>query len=425
MAHRFPAWGRYRSVLGWLLYDVASSGYALMIPSVAYAVYYRQVVCGGTQDCDARWAAVTSLSLLLAGLLAPLLGAIADLGHLRYRIFVLTTGLCCVTTASLYWVQPGALVWGSLGFILAQVAYACSASLYDSYLPLLVPTHRLGQLSGLGWGLGYLGGLLCFALSYSWLQGGLTAANLPAYRFTFVAVAGFYLLVALPAFAWLPRQRAVAHPSLVRLIPLAYQQVFQTLRGWQARPPIFQFLIGYYLLSDGLVTIVSFIAIYLQIQFGLGMADILKLTLLFNAIAMPATLGVGYLSQRYSVFRLLKVIVALWVGLVLLIGFGHHPSTPLLIAIGLGLVSGSTQSLCRGLFAQIVPPQQSSELFGFHALVGKISATAGPLVFGVTSAVTGNQRLAMLLLLPFFLLGGWVLSGLGAAVGAASKPLQG
>ena len=118
-----------KSILGWLLYDVASSGYILLIPSLAYAVYYRQVVCGGTQDCDARWAAVTSLSLLLAGLLAPLLGAIADLGHLRYRIFVLTTGLCCVATASLYWVQPGALIWGSLIFILAQVAYACSASL--------------------------------------------------------------------------------------------------------------------------------------------------------------------------------------------------------------------------------------------------------------------------------------------------------
>lgn len=425
MSFKFPAWGRYRSILGWLLYDVASSSYALLIPSVAYAVYYRQVVCGGTQDCDVRWAAVTSLSLLLAGLLAPLLGAIADLGHLRYRIFVLTTGVCCAATAGLYWVQPGALVWGSLAFILAQVAYACSASLYDSYLPLLAPVHRLGQLSGLGWGLGYLGGLLCFALSYSWLQGGLAEANLPVYRLTFAVVAGFYLLVALPAFAWLPRQGSGASTSLARLIPLAYQQVFQTLRRWQERPPIFQFLIGYYLLSDGLVTISSFIAIYLKTQFGLGMGEILRLTLLFNAIAIPTTLGIGYLSQRCSVLRLLKVIVALWVGLVLLIGFGRHPSTPLLIAIGLGLLSGSTQSLCRGLFAQIVPPQQSSELFGFHSLVGKISATAGPLVFGITSAVTGNQRLAMLLLLPFFLLGGWVLSGLGDAVRVSPRPLQG
>jgi len=413
-----------KSILGWLLYDVASSGYILLIPSVAYAVYYRQVVCGGTQDCDARWAAVTSLSLLLAGLLAPLLGAIADLGYLRYRIFVLTTGLCCVATASLYWVQPGALIWGSLIFILAQVAYACSASLYDSYLPLLAPAHRLGQLSGLGWGLGYLGGLLCFALSYSWLRGGLGEANLLTYRLTFVAVGGFYLLVALPAFAWLPRQGAGASMPLAQLTPLAYQQVFQTLRRWQERPPIFQFLMGYYLLSDGLVTIGSFIAIYLQTQFGLEMSKILRLTLLFNAIAIPTTLGAGYLSQRYSAFRLLKVIVALWVGLVLLIGFGRHPSTPLLIAIGLGLVSGSTQSLCRGLFAQFVPPQQSSELFGFHALVGKISAMAGPLVFGVTSTVTGNQRLAMLMLLPFFLLGGWVLLGLRDAIQASPESLE-
>ncbi|MEB3314520.1 MAG: MFS transporter, partial [Cyanobacteriota bacterium] len=381
-----------KSILGWLLYDVASSSYALLIPSVAYAVYYRQVVCGGTQDCDARWAAVTSLSLLLAGLLAPLLGAIADLGHLRYRIFVLTTGLCCAATATLYSVQPGALVWGSLVFIMAQVAYACSASLYDSYLPLLAPNHRLGQLSGLGWGLGYLGGLMSFVLTYGWLQGGLGEANLPAYRFTFVAVAGFYLLVALPAFAWLPRQGNRSNAQdLARLIPVAYKQVVSTLAGWPQRRAIFRFLIGYYLISDGLVTITSFTAIYLQTQFGLEVAQILRLTLLFNAMAIPTTLTVGCLSQRWSALGLLKIILAFWIGLVLLMVFGRHPSIPLLIAMGLGLVVGSTQALCRGLFAQIVPPQQSSELFGFHALVGKISATLGPLVFGVTSAVTGNQ----------------------------------
>jgi UMF1 family MFS transporter len=423
MTFQFPAWGRYRAILGWLLYDVASSSYALLIPSVAYAVYYRQVVCGGTQDCDARWAAVASLSLLLAGMLAPLLGAIADLAHLRYRLFVLTTGLCCAATATLYSVQPGALVWGSLVFIVAQVAYTCSASLYDSYLPLLAPNHRLGQLSGLGWGLGYLGGLLSFALSYGWLRGGLATVNLPIYRLTFLAVSGFYLLVALPAFAWLPRQgNRSGTQDLARLIPTAYKQVVSTLAGWQQRREIFRFLIGYYLISDGLVTIITFTAIYLQTQFGLEVAQILQLTLLFNAIAIPTTLTVGYLSQRWSALGLLKIILAFWIGLVLLMVFSRHPSTPLLIAVGLGLVSGSTQSLCRGLFAQLIPPQQSSELFGFHALVGKISSTLGPLVFGLTSAVTGNQRLAMLLLLPFFILGGWVLSGLRGTVSAASNP---
>jgi UMF1 family MFS transporter len=49
------AWLR-KPILGWLLYDVASSGYIQIVPAVVFALYYRQVVCGGTPICDAEWA---------------------------------------------------------------------------------------------------------------------------------------------------------------------------------------------------------------------------------------------------------------------------------------------------------------------------------------------------------------------------------
>ncbi|NJL48317.1 MAG: MFS transporter [Leptolyngbyaceae cyanobacterium SM2_5_2] len=101
------------SIVGWILYDVASSGYILMIPGVAYAVYFRQVVCGAAPGCDALWGMLIALSLGVAGVLSPVLGAIADLASLRHRLFVATTLLCCAATAGLYWVQPGAIAWGA------------------------------------------------------------------------------------------------------------------------------------------------------------------------------------------------------------------------------------------------------------------------------------------------------------------------
>ncbi|MGQ9870514.1 hypothetical protein [Leptodesmis sp.] len=81
---------------------MASSGYILMIPGVAYAIYFWQVVCGGAADCDALWGLPVALSLVAADLLSPLLGAIADLGALRHRLFVAATLLCCIATAGLY-----------------------------------------------------------------------------------------------------------------------------------------------------------------------------------------------------------------------------------------------------------------------------------------------------------------------------------
>jgi MFS transporter, UMF1 family len=403
---------RYRPIVGWLLYDIASSGYILLIPSVAYAVYYRQAVCGGADSCDGQWAMLTALGLAIAGGLAPLLGAIADLGNLRHRLFAIATLICCLATTLLFWVEPGAMVFGGLAFVLAQVGYSVAMGLYDAYLPGLVTQQRLGQLSGLGWGLGYLGGLACFMIARPWLQGGLTAENLSTYRLTFPLVAGFYGLVAWPALAWLPRPSAPPEDRPTGpLIQAAYRRVFYTLTHWRQTTAITQFLAGYYLISAGVVTVVGFTAIYLNTQFGLPMGQILSLTLLCNAIAIPATLGVGWLSHGRSAPTLLKLVLLVWVVTLLVLGLGTHPLTPLLSVICLGLVVGSTQALCRGLFAAMVPPSQAAELFGFHAMVSKVSAIFGPLLFGVLSTTTGNQRLAMLATIPFFVVGGWVLLG--------------
>jgi UMF1 family MFS transporter len=396
-----------KPVLGWLLYDVASSGYIQMIPALAFAIYYRQAVCGGTPDCDAKWAMLTSLSLVVAGILSPFLGALSDVSQLRHRLFVGTTLLCCIATASLFWVQPGDLVFGGMAFFWAQTGYILSMSLYDAYLPSLVSRARLGQLSTIGWGLGFLGGLACFLLTYHWVQGGLVDANLPTYRLTFLLVAVFYVVLALPALAWLPRQRG---QRLTRgMVGQAYNQVFDTLKGGRRNPDLFQFLLGYYLISDGVVTIANFSAIFFVAQFGLTMEEILRLVLLFNGVTIPATIGIGFLQQRWSGMTLLRLILAIWVILLSLMVFSTHPLTPVIVVGLQGIVIGSTQSICRGLYAQMVPVSQAAELFGFNALVSKVSAVGGPLVFGFISSATGNQRLAMVSVLMFILAGGWVL----------------
>jgi UMF1 family MFS transporter len=114
-------------------------------------------------------------------------------------------------------------------------------------------------------------------------------------------------------------------------------------------------------------------------------------------------------------------MLMLWVVLLSIMVFGTHPFTPIIIAIGQGLVIGSTQSICRGLYAQMVPPEQTAELFGFHALVSKVSAVGGPLMFGLISSTTGNQRLAMMSVLVFILAGGWVLFQIPSLASASNQ----
>lgn len=400
-----------KSIVSWILYDVASSGYALMIPGVVFAVYYRQVICGGTSGCDAQWALLVSLALVVSGVLSPLLGAIADLGALRHRIFTTATLICCIATAGLYWVHSGSINLGRLLFFLAQTSYIISASLYDAYIPNLVKPEKFGQLSGLGWGLGYLGGIICFALSLPFIGNSMETANPAWFRLTFVVVAGFYFLVSLPALRWLPAQsNSIPYRNRWELIQTAYHRVLNSLRNWRDTREVFKFLLSYYLISDGVVTVLAFVSIYLSTQFGLSIAQILNLTLLFNAIAIPSTIIFGILSDRFSAKLLLQITLCLWAGTILLMVLSTHPLTPTMIAISIGVVAGSTQSLCRSIFARMIQANQASEMFGFHALVSKTSAVLGPLTFGFVSSVTNNQRLAMLSLLLFFCLGSVMLS---------------
>ncbi|NJL48316.1 MAG: MFS transporter [Leptolyngbyaceae cyanobacterium SM2_5_2] len=295
--------------------------------------------------------------------------------------------------------------------MLAQVGYMLSAGLYDAYLPDLVTPHQVGKLSGWGWGLGYLGGLACFVLTLSLTRPGLEPEHLPLFRLTFWVVAGFYLVVALPALLWLPRAspQPLTWPQTRRLIRQAYGQVFTTLRHWRQHASLFQFLAGYYLLSDAIVTLNAFIAIYLSTVFGLGVGQILQLSVLFNLVSVVSTIGWGSVSDRTSPHRLLQSLLGLWVAVILVMAFSTHPQTPILIALLTGLVFGPTQSLCRGWFAKLVPPAQAGELFGFHALVSRVSAIFGPLLFGSISSSTGNQRLAVLSLLLFVAGGSWIL----------------
>jgi MFS transporter, UMF1 family len=409
MKSDFLASGFTKPVIGWILYDIASSGYIAMIPSFAYAVFYRQIVCGGGAGCDGKWAIWVSLSLLISGGLAPWLGAIADIGALRHRLFIFTTLLCGVSTLALVSVQPGAILWGGLVFLSAQTGYLLATGLYDAYLPSLVSPRETGRLSGLGWGLGYLGGIACFLLF--WLvQSGHRFDKSIEYDIAF-AITGFWLLfLSVPALIWLPHQSRFSKVALDRLIRKSYGQVWQTLQYLRQNREMAKFLLGYYFLSSAIITLNNFVAIYFSTQFGLTLSQILPLNLLFNLISIPATIAFGLVDSRWSKSNILRLLLGIWAVILAIMIFGTHPLTPLALTILPALVVGSTQSLCRGWFAQMVQTNQATELFGFNALAGRMAAVSGPLLFGGISAVTGNQRLAVVAIAIFLGLGGMMLS---------------
>jgi len=399
-----PAWNK--AIAAWILYDIGSSGYIFLIPGIAYAIFFREQVCGGGADCDGQWGLLVSLTLLISGLLAPLLGAIADLGNLRHRLFIATTLLCGLGCFALMTVQAGAMVWGVLVFAATQMGYLLATSLYDAYLPELATEQNLGRLSGWGWGLGYIGGIICYLL-FQAVQNSERFNTVTESRSAFLIAGIWVLALCLPALLWLPRQTPRANFPLIRQ---SYRQVWETLKYLPHRPHLLKFLVGFYLISDAIVTINNFLGIYLTTQFGLTLTEILQYGVLFNLVSIPATILFGFLGDRLSAHQILYSLLLLWGIAVTIMVFSTNPATPFVLAVLLGLVFGSTQAFCRGWFARLIQVNQATELFGFNALAGRLASIFGPLLFGGISSLTGDQRLAMASLALFLGVGTALLS---------------
>jgi UMF1 family MFS transporter len=172
-------------------------------------------------------------------------------------------------------------------------------------------------------------------------------------------------------------------------------------------------LLAYYLINDGVTTVGYFCVIFFMTTFGLPVEHVLWLTLLFHVIAIPSTAFFGWLGGRWSERGALFVTLAIWIGVLLIMASATQPFVPLLLTVMIGLVLGSTQALCRSLYAGMIPTERTSEFYGFNALAGRASAALGPALFGAVSTISGSQRVAMLSHAVFLAAGGVILSSVG------------
>jgi MFS-type transporter involved in bile tolerance (Atg22 family) len=74
------------------------------------------------------------------------------------------------------------------------------------------------------------------------------------------------------------------------------------------------------------------------------------------------------------------------------------------------VVQGGSQALSRSLFANMSPASKSGEFFGLFGIMEKFSAILGPLIFAYAATRFGSSRPAVLSIIAFFILGGYLLS---------------
>ncbi|MGA8392687.1 MAG: MFS transporter, partial [Burkholderiaceae bacterium] len=180
-----------RAITAWIVYDIAVHGYGLMIPAVGFAIYFTSFVAAGHPFADGLWSLAVAIPLIIAGLLGPWLGAVADAGGQRRAMLAGATLICATASALMVTLGHGDIAAGMLLFIVAQLACLLATALYNSYLPQISTPQTSARISGMAWGLSYLGGIACFLLCLPFIRAGVVAGNEAYFANAFLVTAGF------------------------------------------------------------------------------------------------------------------------------------------------------------------------------------------------------------------------------------------
>ncbi|MDP3881426.1 MAG: MFS transporter [Nanoarchaeota archaeon] len=390
-----------KKALSWAFFDFGNSAYSVLILSLVFPLYYKEVIAGPALG-DFYWGLIGGIAVVLAGLLSPLVGAVMDYESKKKRKFIAVTLLAAFTASLLFFTNSNSLIFASIIFIISYFFFLLAQSIYDSFLAHFASKKSTGKISGLGYSLGYLGGIIVMLLLHPFYSRGYESPIL--YKLTFPLTALFFIIFSIPLFISLKDNHKRGKESLYNLVKISFRKVLDTLKGFKRRKNISLFLIAFYLMNDALVTIFAFTSLYAKQTLLLSISEIVIIALIVQVVAIPASLLFGALADKKGQKRILLFSIVVWIMVVILLVIAPPKNTlfAYIIAFLTGLTIGGSQSVARSWYSNIIPEKERFSLFGFNSFASKVSAVIGPLLFGAISSFMGNQRLAMFSLLFFF-----------------------
>ncbi len=404
-----------RGRIAWYLYDWGNSAFPTVVLTFVFATYFTQGVVGDPVRGTTAWGNAMALAALIIAIASPLLGAVVDAsGRVKPWLALLTvvTALC---TAALWFVRPDpayiplALVLVALG----TIAFELGMTLYNALLPRVSPPDRIGRTSGIGWGVGYAGGLVCLvAILYGLVLAdpapfGLDKAAAEPVRAAFVAAGLWFFAFTWPILRFAPPDRGADRPGGMPLrhsLRAVWRNLADLWREVRGHPRVLWFLVANTLYIDALNTVFGFGGIYAAGQFGMTTEEVLQFGIALNVTAGLGAVGFALIEDRVGARRVLIVsllaILALGAGLLLV----DRKDQFWALGLALGAFFGPVQSASRTYIATVAPPEMTARLYGLLTLAGRATSFLGPVMVATATALADSQRAGMASILLLFAL---------------------
>lgn len=401
-----------RAIAAWCFYDWANSAFPTVIGTFIFGTYFTKAIAETPEAGTAQWGWALGVAGVAVALLSPVFGAIADQGGRRKPWLGAFTALCVIATALLWFAtpEPSSALWALTFVALASAAFEFTMVFYNAMLPEIAPESHVGRVSGWGWGLGYVGGLIALALCLlgfvqtdtPWF--GLSKDNAENIRAVVLLVAIWYAVFAAPLFLFTADKPSTGLTLLVS-VREGLRELATTIRNVRRYGNILCFLIARMLYTDGLGTLFAFGGIYAAGTFGMDLSQVITFGIALN---VTAGLGAAAFAWIDDWIGAKPVII---ISLLALIGLSSAILTVESVAwfwglgIVLGLFVGPAQSASRSLMARLAPEAIRTEMFGLYAFSGKATGFLGPFALAAVTAAFDSQRIGMGVIVAFFVAG--------------------
>jgi UMF1 family MFS transporter len=403
--------GSSRAIWSWALFDFANSPFTTLVVTFVYSTYFTKAIAPDEISGTALWSRAVTITALVVALSSPLLGALADRGGYRKLFVGVCVAVCAAACVALYAVQPGQVLLALTVFVIANVAFEFAEVFYNAFLTDVAPSARVGSVSGLGWGLGYIGGLVALVIALVTLVQpattpwfGFSTALGENIRATNLLVAMWFVVFSLPLFFWVREDKSRISAS-EHVLKDTFAQLKRTFVELRKHRQTVRFLLARLFYNDGLVTVFAFGGIYAGTTFGFSQAQVIQFGIAINLAAGLSAVAMGKLDDRIGGKGTIAVSLVGLIAATLLAVLTTSAAGIWTAGIAIGIFAGPNQSASRSLMARFVPAEAENEFFGFFAFTGKLTAFIGPFFLGELTNWSGSQRVGVSVVLVLFVIG--------------------
>ncbi|WP_461472288.1 MFS transporter [Microbacterium sp. HJ5] len=408
-----PARTSRKAVLAWGLWDWGSAAFNAVVTTFVFTVYLTSESFGsaGVVEAQLGWA-LAGAGLLIA-VLAPVTGQRSDTSGRRKLWLAVNTYIVVALTAAMVFVAPEpSYLWLGLFLVAAgNIFFEFAGVNYNAMLSQVSTPRSIGRVSGFGWGMGYVGGIVLLLIVYfGFIQGlfGVPQGDGWPVRIAMVVSALWFGLFALPVLFAVPEYRGVGAKRDKIGFFASYARLGRDIRRlWRESRHTVWFLLASAVFRDGLAGVFTFGGVLAASVFGFSAGEVIIFAIAANVVAGVSTIAVGALDDRLGAK---PVIVSALIGLVisgLLVFFLHDGGQIVFWTAGLALCLfvGPAQSASRTFLARIIPPGREGEVFGLYATTGRAVSFLAPTMFALFVGLSGEAYYGILGIVLVLVLG--------------------